>query len=297
MMLQFYLLVLSIIISSIYSKCNHYYQSSGPSSTKRPFDICYKSEIDNNLSPTSYRYYCIDSTPADYGNNSVTGYTAFREDFNDINCLGKPNRTRIVNKPFRILCENDNPTCEILRFRQYPIKNSSSCTYNQSIYVEDIQVIAICKDEGDTSEATFCNKKSDAGEGSYFWSNTYFNNSCENRRLFEATYQFHGCQGDGSTYLEILSCDYNFDGISSEVKPFGDSLFVSGFVLLLIAILCIVFILIWYCCWFKKGFIGSNKQRKGRQHVQTTSVDFDGDDDVNEENLQMSGNNQTTTMR
>eukprot|EP01084_Bolivina_argentea_P210912 358856_1 len=114
MMLQFYLLVLSIIISSIYSKCNHYYQSSGPSSTKRPFDICYKSEIDNNLSPTSYRYYCIDSTPADYGNNSVTGYTAFREDFNDINCLGKPNRTRIVNKPFRILCENDNPTYEIL---------------------------------------------------------------------------------------------------------------------------------------------------------------------------------------
>eukprot|EP01084_Bolivina_argentea_P210911 358855_1 len=114
MMLQFYLLVLSIIISSIYSKCNHYYQSSGPSSTKRPFDICYKSEIDNNLSPTSYRYYCIESTQEEYGNNSVNGHTAFRQDFNDIDCKGNANSTRIVNEPYHILCNNNNPTYEIL---------------------------------------------------------------------------------------------------------------------------------------------------------------------------------------
>eukprot|EP00483_Globobulimina_turgida_P008687 UN08705 len=187
--------------------------------------------------------------------------------------MGTPNRTRIVNKPYRILCHNtkeqeEESTCEILRIRQHPIVNASFCTYNNSVYAEDIEVIAICDDNGDTSEAIFCNKKSSDGVGSYFWTNTYFHGQCDNNRLFEASYQFHGCQGDGSTYLQILGCDYNFQGITNQVEPFGDTVFVAGFVLLLIAILCIVFILVWYCCWFRKSFIGSHdKGSHARGHV------------------------------
>jgi len=267
-----------IITQSSYGICNNYYQSSGPSSTKRPFDICYHSEVDNDLKTSSYKYYCIESTPAQYGNNSVGGYTAFREDFDTIDCSGTANLKRIVSKPYRILCAApEDAKCEILRIRQYPIINASSCTYNASVYAEDIEVIAICDDNGATSEAVFCNKQNSVNsDGSYFWTNIYFNGQCEKERLFEASYQFHGCQGDGSTYLEILGCDFNFGGITNDVKPFDDGIFVAGFVLLLIAILCIVFILIWYCCWFRKGFNGS---RKKGGHVPSTSRHFEDDPD------------------
>jgi len=273
---QFYLILLTLP-SLIYSICNHYYQSSGPSSTKRPFDICYHSEYDEDtLKPTSYRYICVSSTAADYGNNSVTGYTAFREDFNSIDCSGLPNQTRIVSTPYKILCANgNNPQCDVLRYRQYPIINASKCSYNESVYAEDIDVIGICDDNGGDSEAIFCNKPSSDGTGAYFWTNVYYGGLCASNRLFEASYQFHGCQGDGETYLEILGCDVNYGAITNEVEPFGDGAFVAGFVLLLIAILCIIFILVWYCCWFRQGFNGATNKPK-RDHVRATSHNPDG---------------------
>mmetsp|Transcript_27240 Transcript_27240/g.24065 ORF Transcript_27240/g.24065 Transcript_27240/m.24065 type:complete len:294 (-) Transcript_27240:181-1062(-) len=291
---QFYLILLTLP-SLIYSICNHYYQSSGPSSTKRPFDICYHSEYDEDtLKPSSYRYICIESTAAEYGNNSVNGFTAFREDFNTIDCGGKANQTRIVSQPYKILCENSSPQCDVLRLRQYPIINASKCSYNESVYAEDIDVIGICDDNGGDSEAIFCNKG--GSSSSYFWTNTYYGGVCDAERLFEAAYQFHGCQGDGETYLEILGCDVNYGGINEDVEPFNDGAFVAGFVLLLIAILCILFILVWYCCWFRKGFTGGGHQ-KGT-HVRATSHNPDGrtyhDDDDDEDGVEM---NETGSMR
>jgi len=273
---QFYLILLTLP-SLIYSICNHYYQAGGPSSTKRPFDICYHSEYNASLYPSSYKYYCIASTTEEYGNNSVNGFTAWREDFNTIDCQGSAARTRIVSTPYKILCANDNnPQCDVLRIRQYPIINASKCSYNESVYAEDIDVIGICDDNGADSEAIFCNKQSSEGAGSYFWTNTYYGGVCASDRLFEASYQFHGCQGDGETYLEILGCDVNYGGITTDVEPFGDGAFVAGFVLLLIAILCIIFILVWYCCWFRQGFVGGARPPKA-SHVRATSHNPDAD--------------------
>ena len=269
---KFLFLILSFSISSIRGICNHYYQSSSISSTKRPFDVCYHSQITSD-GPSSWRYFCNETTIEEFGNNSVTGFSAFREDFNTIDCKGTPNLTRIVNNPFRIFCAS-LPICETLRVRQYPIVNASECTYNASLYVEDIDVIALCDDNGDSSKAVFCNKKDENdGHGSYLWTNTYFNGQCEQNRLFEAEYQFHGCQGDGATYLEIMECDFNYQSVSDSVEPFNDGVFVAGFVLLLLAILCIVSILIWYCCWFRNGFVASRKGVSQRENHHDNSED------------------------
>lgn len=298
---QFYLITVILIITFeieiIFGVCNNYYQASGPSSTKRPFDMCYHSEIDDEtLIASSWRYYCIESTAEQYGNASVGGFTAFREDFDSVDCMGTATQTRIVASPppYLIKCEKSEPQCDVLRYRQYPITNASSCQYNKTIYAEDIEVIGICDDNGADSLAMFCNN---IGSGSYFWTNSYYGGTCNADKLFEAEYQFHGCQGDGETYLEIIGCDKNYGAEPENVKPFGDGSFVAGFVLLLIAILCIIAILVWYCCWFKEGFTGS--LGKGG-HVRATSHADDKYDNNNDDYDEPDGvemNTNTTTMR
>lgn len=279
------LLIVLVSYPSILSAiCNNYYQSSGPSSTKRPFDMCYHSEIDaTTLQGSSYRYYCIESTEREFGNNSVNGFTAFREDFASVDCEGSALQTRIVSSPYRILCEKQEPICEVLRVRTHSIVNTTKCSYNESVYKEDVRVLGICDDNGGDSEALFCNKPESSGDGAYFWSNRYYGGQCEEHRLFEATYQFHGCQGDGKTFMHIVQCDVNEQGMSVEVKPFNDSVFVAGFVLLLLAILTILFILVWYCCWFRTGFNGSRHKgahlRAPSQHEEHAHGDYDDDED------------------
>merc|ERR1711971_382928 len=177
--------------------------------------------------------------------------------------MGSVNETRKVSSPLHIECELSvaNAQCNTVRVREYTVFNHSNsvCAYNPSIYTETIEVTAVCDDNGLTSRAAFCHLPSDGA--AYLWSNHYFGNNCSESRLFEAEYVFAGCQGDQGTFVEVLQCGEQSTIARGEregaVEPFGDSVFVAGFVLLLIAVVCIAAILVWYCAWFKRGFNSS----------------------------------------
>mmetsp|Transcript_49965 Transcript_49965/g.83200 ORF Transcript_49965/g.83200 Transcript_49965/m.83200 type:complete len:295 (-) Transcript_49965:179-1063(-) len=286
-------LYLSVLLlpSLIASECNHYYQSTDASSTKRPFDICYHSHIDDDtMLGTSWNYVCVPEAemPDVDLNQTVDGFGVYKQEFGSVGCVAVPGEnpeTRIVQQPHRIVCNKESPHCDVLRVRQHPIVNATKCSYNESVYAEDIEVIGECDDNGGQSAALYCNKPSSDSDSrdAYFWRNSFFGGLCEEHRLFEASYQFEGCQGDGRTFVSVVECDVNEVGTAPQIAPFEDGVFVTGFVLLLIAILSIVFILLWYCCWFRKGFNGQMRTQMVATNDENAHHDHESDEEDEEQ--------------
>ena len=69
--------------------CENYWQSNndGASSSRRPFDVCYRSYRDSADGDYSYSYMCNTSVVNE--NYTVNGYTVFKRFYNGVGCEGQ----------------------------------------------------------------------------------------------------------------------------------------------------------------------------------------------------------------
>ena len=68
--------------------CENYWQSNndGASSSRRPFDVCYRSYRDSTGGDYSYKYIC--NTSVINENYTVNGFTVFKQFYNGVGCQG-----------------------------------------------------------------------------------------------------------------------------------------------------------------------------------------------------------------
>lgn len=222
------------------SCCSNYWQSNndGASSSRRPFDICYRSYRDSTDIDYSYRYICNTSQVNE--NVTVNGFTVFKQFFNGVGCEGEPNATLLEDTiPFAIYCGGD--PCETIRYRVYDVNigdnktgQCSDSNYPKSIldlndYQERVHVIERCDDDGFVSDSYFCSDD-------YFYINSYNNDKCNNDGIYGAHYYFEGCN-DADEYIQIISCGKDSGLTSSNdngIRTWG----IIFIVLAIIALLC-----------------------------------------------------------
>eukprot|EP00484_Ammonia_sp_Unknown_P001283 CAMPEP_0197021328 /NCGR_PEP_ID=MMETSP1384-20130603/2198_1 /TAXON_ID=29189 /ORGANISM="Ammonia sp." /LENGTH=228 /DNA_ID=CAMNT_0042449129 /DNA_START=36 /DNA_END=719 /DNA_ORIENTATION=+ len=212
-------LLICVLIDCI-SGCENYWQSNndGASSSRRPFDVCYRSYRDSRFGDYSYRYVCNSTIVNE--NYTANGYTVWKQFFNGVGCEGEPNATLIEDTvPYAIYCGGTD--CDLVRYRVYdvdPLTNKTGrCedeNYPQSIlelndYQERVHVIERCDDDKSVSDSYFCSD-------SYFYVNTYNNDKCNNDGLYAAQYYFEGCN-DANQYIEVIACGSD-SGLSSSDK-------------------------------------------------------------------------------
>ena len=104
--------------------CENYWQSTneGASSSRRPFDVCYRSYRRANDMDYSYRYICNETYVND--NYTVNGYTVFKQFFDGVSCEGEPNATFLEDTlPFSIYCGGSD--CDLVRYRVYDIDSNN----------------------------------------------------------------------------------------------------------------------------------------------------------------------------
>jgi len=250
--MEFLLLSLTFLVS-IVASCGNYWQSNndGASSSRRPFDICYRSYRDNLKGDYSYRYICNETVVNE--NYTVNGHTVFKQFFNGVGCVGEPNATILEDTlPFSIHCGGTD--CNIVRYRVYDVdpndEQMGQCNgdnYPQSIlslnnYAENVHVIERCDDDGFTSDSYFCSND-------YFYINSYNNDKCDNDGIYAAQYFFEGCNYDEDEddyqYVEVIGCgkDSGFTQNDKGLEIWG----IIFIVLALVAVLCAIVFVIYHC--------------------------------------------------
>ena len=123
---------LSVIITLLISfqigrvnGCENYWQSNndGASSSRRPFDVCYRSYRDSNYGDYSYRYICNSTIVNE--NLTANGYTVWKQFYNGVGCQGDANATLLEETvPFAIYCGGND--CDLVRWREYKINISDT---------------------------------------------------------------------------------------------------------------------------------------------------------------------------
>mmetsp|Transcript_2108 Transcript_2108/g.1820 ORF Transcript_2108/g.1820 Transcript_2108/m.1820 type:complete len:266 (+) Transcript_2108:130-927(+) len=246
------LILSSLIIFKIRRilSCENYWQSNndGASSSRRPFDVCYRSYRDSVGGDYSYRYIC--NTTIVNENYTVNGYTVFKQFYNGVGCEGEPNATLLEDTlPFAIKCGGDD--CDLIRYRVYTVDTTDNSTgqcsddnYDESItelndYQERVHVIERCDDDGFVSDSYFCSNN-------YFYINSYNNDKCNNDGIYAAQYYFQGCN-DADEYIEIVSCGKD-SGLSSSSADSGIQTWGIIFIILaIVALLCGIAFVIYHC--------------------------------------------------
>lgn len=240
-------LLLSMQITRIAS-CSNYWQSNndGASSSRRPFDICYRSYRDSIKGDYSYRYICNDTIVNE--NFTVGGYSVFKQFYNGVGCDGEPNATILEDTmPFSIYC--GGPSCDIVRYRVYDIDinddQMGQCEddiypetiLNTNNYAENVHVIERCDDDGFVSDSYFCSND-------YFYINSYNNDQCDNDGIYAAQYYFGGCN-DADQFIQVIACgkDSGFSQNDKGLEIWG----IIFIVLALVAVLCAIIFVIYHC--------------------------------------------------
>eukprot|EP01083_Nonionella_stella_P092010 257387_1 len=227
--------------------CENYWQSNnnGPSSSRRPFDVCYRSYRyrDASRGDWSYNYICNQSVVN--GNLTVGGYSVFKQFYHGVGCEGEPNATILEDTPpFSIYCGGSE--CPVVRYRVYDIENKTECSdeagYPQNIldtntYEERVHVIERCDDDGFVSDSYFCSKD-------YFYINSYNNDQCDNDGIYAAEYYFGGCN-DNDEFIDVIACgkDSGFSSDDKGLKTMG----IIFIVLAIVAVLCACSFVIYHC--------------------------------------------------
>ena len=241
------IITLFLSLHPVVKSCENYWQSTndGASSTRRPFDVCYRSYRDNVGGDYSYRYICNNTFVND--NVTVNGHTVFKQFFNGVSCHGNPNATVLEDTlPYAIYCGGND--CDLVRYRVYDIEGDecNADDYPQNIlqsnnYQENVHVIERCDDDGFVSDSYFCSDE-------YFYINSYNNDKCRNNGIYSAQYFFEECN-DNNEYIEVVECGKD-SGLSSDDR--GLEIWGIIFIVLaLVAVLCGIVFVIYHCR--KKG--------------------------------------------
>ena len=104
--------------------CENYWQSvnEGASSSRRPFDVCYRSYRRMDDLDYSYRYICNETYIND--NYTVNGYTVYKQFFSGVGCEGEANATFLEDTlPFSVYCGGSD--CDLVRYRVYDMDSSN----------------------------------------------------------------------------------------------------------------------------------------------------------------------------
>eukprot|EP00485_Elphidium_margaritaceum_P004460 CAMPEP_0202699308 /NCGR_PEP_ID=MMETSP1385-20130828/12529_1 /ASSEMBLY_ACC=CAM_ASM_000861 /TAXON_ID=933848 /ORGANISM="Elphidium margaritaceum" /LENGTH=267 /DNA_ID=CAMNT_0049356213 /DNA_START=38 /DNA_END=841 /DNA_ORIENTATION=- len=232
----------------VLSACENYWQSvnDGASSTRRPFDVCYRSYRDSLFGDYSYRYICNNDIVNE--NLTANGHTVWKQYFNGVGCVGEPNATLLENTPpYLIYCGGTD--CDVVRYRVYNIdptdEQTGQCNdtnFPDSIkelndFQERVHVIGRCDDDGHVSDSYFCSND-------YFYVNSYNNDKCRNDGRYAAQFYFEGCN-DANQYIEILECASDSGSSVSDkgIQTWG----IIFIVLALAAVCCAVMFVVYHC--------------------------------------------------